>query len=199
MKRYNRRHRLVKIVMGDPAEKGDPTGIVGILGNCETGQVKVKMAKEITDKDAEARITNTVGFLQWVIVNVKPDFLGMETNNRGKEIIEKIGEYGIVVNGIATSAGLTEATRRKGLTMDKPYMVKYLAEMKNSGDILFPANTTLGMKKLISQMSQIVGITQPSGYTTYKAQRGRHDDLFMALLLCINSFLIYKRRWESLR
>ena len=188
---------MVRIVMGDPAKKSDPTGIVGILGNCETGQVKVKLAKEITDKNPAVRIANTVKFLRWVKSNVNPDFLGMETNNDGARIISRIKKHGIIINGIATSAGLTEATRHKGLTMDKPYTVKYLAQMKDDGDILFPANTTLDMKKLIDQMSQIVGIRQATGHISYKAQRGRHDDLFMGLLLCIHVFLIYERKWQA--
>ena len=187
---------LVRIVMGDPARKSDPSGFVGILGNCETGEIKVKLAREITNKNPDVRMANTVKFLRWIQKNVKPDFIGMETNNDGADIISRIKKCGITVNGIATSSGLTEETRNKGLTMDKNYTIKQLAKMMKKHSVIFPGNSTKDMQKLISQIPQIVGIRGPTGNRTYKAMRGRHDDLFMALLLCVYVFLIYQRKWR---
>ena len=187
--------KIISIVMVDPARTSDPTGIVGITGNLQTGKIHVKYAREITDKDPIIRIQKTATILNWINEKINPYFLGCETNNNGTEIIAKIQRYGIDIQGIATSANLTKTTREKGATMDKPWTIKYLAQMKEDGTILFPEVAYGAMKKLITQISEIVGIRQPSGHISYKAIRGRHDDLVLALLLCVHVFLVYQRKW----
>ena len=46
------------------------------------------------------------------------------------------------------------------------------------------------LKNQIESISQIPTLT---GYT-YKAKKGRHDDLFMALLLCCHMHVHYKEQ-----
>ena len=189
---------LIKIVMTDPAETGDPTGIVGIQGNLATRQVHVLLAKQITDKDKKLRLFNTFSFLSKVRDTIKPDFMGMEGNNDGKEIIKKLQSKGLILKKITTSSNLTDKTTRRGFAMDKPKMVDWLKKQKIKHNILFPPETKGDMEELIDQIPQIVSIRTLTGGTSHRAQRGRHDDLFMALLLCCHVFLLYLARWDSL-
>ena len=56
--------KIISIVMVDPARTSDPTGIVGITGNLQTGKIHVKYAREITDKDPIIRIKKTATILK---------------------------------------------------------------------------------------------------------------------------------------
>ncbi len=191
----------IRIVMADPAQSSDPTGIVGIEGHCPTGKIRVKLAKQFTDKNKEIRLNKTASYLRKIRERIEPDYLGMETNNDGTEIIKKINQQGgVSLSGITTSANLTAKTRRKGRSMDKPFMIKWLATKLRNHDIEFPKkeSTQKDMKILIEQIPQIVSQRTPNGSITYKAQRNRHDDLFMALLLCCHIFMIYQCKWNEL-
>ena len=55
--------------------------------------------------------------------------MGIETNNRGGRVLKLYREkYNMTwLYGVNTSANLTEETRAKGYSMDKPYMVKWFA------------------------------------------------------------------------
>jgi len=55
------------------------------------------------------------------------------------------------------------------------------------------------MQTLIDQIPQIAAITTANGSTTYKAQRGRHDDLFMAALHCCNFVRLFIEQQERMR
>ena len=189
---------LIKIVMMDPATTSDPTGIVGILGNCKTGKVQVRLAKQFKSKNEKERFESTLSFLRQINSNVRPDLMGMELNNVGKKIIVKLKKRGLYMYGMTTSSNLKEETRREGKTMDKNYMKDWLAEEFKKHNIKFPRNDTGDMTELINQIPQMVGSRTPGGKFTYKAQRGRHDDLFMALLLCLCVFLTYMTKWREI-
>ena len=107
-------------------------------------------------------------------------------------------KYNLDVAGIFTSANLTEKTINRGQSMDKPEMVKWLKDTMANHQVLFPEKPSEDMQELINQIHQIVGITGPSGHTTYKAMRGRHDDLFMAFLLCCHVTILFMKRQEMI-
>ena len=83
--------------------------------------------------------------------------------------------------------------------MDKPWTIKYLAQMKEDGTILFPEVAYGAMAKLITQISEIVGIRQPSGHIAYKAIRGRHDDLVPGpyYFACMFFWCIKENGWNN--
>ncbi len=187
------------IVMTDPAESSDPTGIIGIHGNFETQKIHVKLAKQFKDKDKNLRLSNTANFLIAIKKTIHPDFMGAETNNDGVEIIKKLKRLGISLYGISTSANLTDETRTKGISMDKPFMIDWFKKQKEKHNILFSSEPSQDMQECIDQISEIAEIKTPGGKSSHKRLRGRHDDLFMALLLCCHVFLVLYQKWEELQ
>lgn len=185
--------------MTDPAETSDPTGIIGIHGNFITRKIHVKLAKQIKDKNKTIRLHKTASYLIKIRNKICPDFMGAETNNDGKDIIQSLKKLGISLHGISTSGNLTDETRAKGLSMDKPFMIDWFQKSKQKHFILFPPKPSQDMQELIDQICQIVEIKTPAGTSSHKAQRGRHDDLFMALLLCCHVFLVLLEKYEELQ
>jgi hypothetical protein len=88
---------------------------------------------------------------------------------------------------------MTEKARAKGWAVDKPFMIGWLKYQYRAKSIIFPAVRSADMQELVDQRSSIAGITAPSGHVAYKAERGRHDDLFMAKLIGCNAIRIW---WE---
>ncbi len=103
------------------------------------------------------------------------------------------------LHGVSTSANLTEKTRDMGYSMDKIFMVKWIAEKQEEGMFEFPINPTKDMEELQNQIPQIVKVPTPNGGYTYKAQRGRHDDLFLAFMHCCNFIRLFIAQQERLK
>jgi len=180
----------IRIACGDPARSHDPFGIVGIESDVINDIVRVEFAKQFFNKPYRI----VAKYLTKVNNNFKPDFMGIETNYRGKKLLQLFNyKYHLPVKGIYTSSNLTEKTRRKGTVMDKPYMIDWFIRHKQQHKILFPEILTFDMSILNNQIQDISRIPTQTGYT-YKAQKGRHDDLFMALLLCCH---IHNHRYEQ--
>jgi len=199
----------VTIVMSDPSGtlspftpidenqiNNDPFGVVGIHANLITKKIHVKLAKQFKKEKYET----VANYLQSVKKKINPDFMGIETNNRGKDILKLFeSRYSLPLHAVTTSSHLTENTRSKGFAMDKPFMINWFVEEKQKHNILFSPKPSKDMQTLIDQIPQIVSLKTLSGLTTHKAQRGRHDDLFMALLLCCHIALMYMNRYEMLK
>jgi len=172
---------LIRIVCGDPARSHDAFGIVGVESDIIHDTVRIKMAKQFFNKPYGV----VANYLKKIQDNIRPDFMGIETNYRGKKLLHLFTyKYKLQIKGIYTSSNLTEKTRAKGLVMDKSYMTKWFAQHKTHHKILFPEILTPEMIILKTQIEDIVSVPTLTGGTTYKAQKGRHDDLFMSLLLC---------------
>ena len=179
--------------MGDPGRSADPFAVVGIELDMDTGKIKVKLARQFI----KTKYGIVADYLLTVRKQLRPNFIGIETNNRGKKVLKLFHEkYNLKIAGIFTSANLTAKTMERGETMDKPFMVKYLKEQLQNNMIEFPPNPSEDMAELLRQINEFVGIRNPSGHTTYKAMRGRHDDLIMSLLLCCHMARLYVKRQE---
>jgi len=199
----------IKVVMGDPSGtldnlnnntpdiQHDPFGIIGVLYNHDIHKIQFKLAKEFTNTNYSV----IAAYLKKVKQNIKPNFMGLETNNRGNNILKLFREqYGMrYMYGVNTSADLTEETNQKGFTMDKNFMVKWFVEKREEGLFEFPLSPTKDMQKFIYQIPQIVAMKTLTGATSYKAQRGRHDDLFMAALHCCNFIRLFIDQQERLK
>ena len=106
-----------------------------------------------------------------------------------KKTFEK---YNLQPRYITTSANLTSKKNSQGWAVDKPYMNKWLAREYPKNTVQWPqSKMTRDMQQLINQRSLMTGTTAPSGHTSYKAQRNRHDDLFMAKLIECNAIRIW--------
>lgn len=198
----------IRIVMGDPSGTlkpfdllsdnitNDPFGIVGIQADLIQKKIHVKLARQLKN----TKFSSVANEFHSIKDRIKPHFMGLETNNRGKEVLKLFKtKYHLSLHGVSTSSNLTDQTRENGYAMDKPFMINWFAEQKQDHNILFPEKPTHDMSELITQVSEISRFKSLNGSESYKRIRGRHDDLFMALLLCCHIALLYMKRHDSLK
>jgi len=182
----------LEVVTGDPARSGDAFGVVGLEGLYPQRLIHIRHAKQFIHEKYSV-VAEHFSFLQKKIV---PDIMGIEMNYRGKKLLPLFRiKYKLPMIGINTSANLTEQTRKRICSMDKPFMMKWYATQQRLHKILYPEKRTADMEELINQDNEMVGITQPSGHVSFKRKRNRHDDLFMAKLIGCNIIRIW---WEEM-
>ncbi len=190
MKSGNSINNLIKIVCGDPARRNDAFGIIGIQSDIINDTIRIGLAKQFFNQPYSI----VANYFTKIKNNLKPDFIGIETNYRGEKLLQLFNyKYNLDIKGIHTSANLTEKTRQTGKVMDKSYMIKWFIKHKLAHKIKFPEILTPEMITLTNQMNDMIRIPTQTGYT-YKAQKGRHDDLFMALLLCCHIHVHYREK-----
>ena len=76
---------------------------------------------------------------------------------------------------------VSEDTMRAGIAYSKEAVIDYLRAKIKKRLVVWGGSSTLG--ELRQQLREFVSRRSPSGIKTYARQRGRHDDLAMALLL----------------
>lgn len=188
----------LRVIMGDPGRSVDAFAWVGAQLKLNTEyKIEFKLAKQFfkTPYRIVAEYAKEIDALY------KPNFMGIETNNRGKDVLSLFHrKYNLTfIQGISTSANLTERTRQMGFAMDKPFMVQWFKEKMNEGMFSWPAAPTKDMQKLINQIPKITEFKSPSGQTRYAAYRGQHDDLFMAALHCCNFIRLFIEQQARLK
>jgi len=127
---------LIKtIVCGDPARHHDAFGIVGIESDITNDIIRIGLVKQFFNKPYKV----IARYFQKIQSNMNPDFMGIETNYRGKKLLQLFNhKYNLPIKGIYTSSNLTEKTRSKGMVMDKSYMIKWFVKHKLHHKIIFP-------------------------------------------------------------
>ena len=187
------------VVMIDPSllKGGDYFAIVGARLTIGEDTIKYKLAKQMNRGTFE----DAARYLKRIHNTIHPNFMGMETNGDGADILKLFKrKYHLnFIKGVSTSGTLTEKTRQMGHAMDKPFMVKWFAKRMREHKILFPAVPSKGMQEYIDQIPKIVAITTAGGQTSYKAYRGQHDDLFIAGLHCANIIRLFLEQQERLK
>ena len=118
----------------------------------------------------------------------------IEKNFDYENIKKTFEQYDLQPGYVTTSANLTSKKNSQGWAVDKPYMIKWLARAYLKNTVQWPAKMTKDMQQLINQRSLMTGTTAPSGHTSYKAHRNRHDDLFMAKLIGCNAIRLW---WDN--
>ena len=177
--------------------KHDPLGIIGAQFDLDRYKIQWKMAKQFTND----KFVNVAKYLKKVKRDINPNFMGMETNNQGGEILKLFHrKYDMkYIHGVNMSGELTEVTRAKGYSMDKPFMIDWFKKRKQEGMFEFPEVPTKDMQEFIDQIPKIVQSHTANGSTTYKAYRNQHDDLFMAALHCSNIIRLFIEEQERLK
>ena len=184
---------VIRIICGDPAEKGDYFAVVGVDLDIDRGWIFPKYARQwqgLTFPEVARR-------LKPLIRKIKPKFWGLETNYKGSEVIEAFTAAGIPAQGISSVGLLTSQHRKYWQSMDSSYTVQWMKEMKFSQSFRWPAKPTAHMKLLENQISDIEETRTPSGNFKYAGRRGRHDDLFAAFKLCCHVSRIYMEREDA--
>ena len=187
----------LKVVMGDPGKHPDPFAAVGALYRQDIDKIQFKLAKQFLNKPYGV----VANYFIKVHKTIKPNFMGIETNNKGTRILKLFREkYKMEwMHGVHTSGAMTEEARQKGFSMDKPFMVNWVRDKQKDHFFEFPSMPTKDMQELIDQWPKIVAVRTANGSTTYKAFRGQHDDLFMSALLCCNFIRLYIEQQDRLK
>ena len=198
----------LKVVMSDPAGKvtpfnddydikHDPFGIIGAEFDLNKYKIRWRLAKQFK-KDS---FQNVAMYLKGIKKRINPNFMGMETNNNGKDILKLFHKkYKLnYIHGVTMSGELTEETRSKGYAVDKNYITNWFKDRMKEGMFEFPRNPTADMQEFMDQIPKIVSVMTANGSTTYKAYRGQHDDLFLAALHCCNIIRLFIEQQERLK
>lgn len=198
----------LRVIMCDPAGKvspfnatydikNDPFAVIGAQFDIQRYKIQWRLAKQFK-KDS---FQNVAMYLKDVKKKVNPNFMGMETNNNGKDILNLFHKkYHLnYIQGVTMSGELTEKTRNKGYTVDKPFITKWFKEKHEEGMMEFPENPKDDMQEFMNQIPKIVPIMTANGSTTYKAYRNQHDDLFVAALHCCNVIRLFIEQQERLK
>ena len=180
--------KSLKLLIGDPAKAGDSFGVIGLEGTYPEKKIYIRHAREFK-RESYNTVANHFGKMH---KKIHFDMMILEKNFDYENVSKAFAHLPITY--VTTGSGLTEETRAKGWAVDKPYMVSWLKPQYKNHNIQCPVNQSLGIKELINQRNQIVGITGPSGHVSYKAQRNRHDDLFMSELIGCNAIRIW---WDQ--
>ena len=184
----NKSMKSISVLSGDPGLTNDPFGIIGQVGTYPEKKIYVTYAKQFIKE----RYTVVANHFAKIHKKIKPSIMLLE-KNFDYDDVSKAFSY-LPIKYVTTSGTLKDETRQKGYAVDKPFMINWLKAQKKNHDILFSKRPTKDMQVLIDQYPQIVPILTAGGYT-YKAMRGRHDDLFMAHLIGANFIRLW---WDKM-
>ena len=185
----------LRIIMVDPGITSDPTGIVGIRGVFKTNKIYVMLARQITEQNRTSRIAKTRKYLAELAAELKPDYMGIETNGYGKRVKTILQAKGVHLQGCTTNSTMTSEQTLSN--MDKPDMILYMHEMQGRKNIIWPEHGKGHFAELQNQFHEITRYKTRNGTYTYQAANSHHDDLFMALLLCCHVFRVSRKAWWS--
>lgn len=180
--------KSLKLLIGDPAKSTDAFGIIGLEGTYPEKKIYIRYAKEFFKKPY-SYVANHFAKLH---KNIHFDMMILEKNFDYEGISKAFAHMPITY--VSTTGGLSEESRAKGWAVDKPYMIWWLKAQYKKHNVQYPTKQSADVQELINQRNEIVGITAPSGHTSYKRQRGRHDDLFLGELIGANAIRIW---WDQ--
>lgn len=175
---------MYRIICGDPGRSKDPFGIVGVEYDTMESIIRIKFADRFKDKPFIYVAQQMYPFVQ----RVNPHYLCLETNNEGKQAIQAFKDAGLVnVLGINTVSNLSGKNwDTKFDSMDKNRTTMVLNDLIKTEKLTFPRYATPEIRELVNELNQIESKITESGKVSYRARSSRHDDLYMALLLCIH-------------
>ena len=116
--------------------------------------------------------------------------MGIELNNNGskaQKILQR--DYGIKLQGIATCGIDVKSTLSK---MNKYATISETVKRFKEGKLLLPEVQSPEIKELVSQLHYMHRFMGADGSVKIKAKKG-HDDLVMALVLCIHVIMMYEQ------
>jgi len=179
----------LRLLAGDPARAGDSFGEVIAKATWPKKEIHYGHAKEFKRKPY-GLVAKYFKHYQKII---KPHIILLEANFEQDTVQKAFTKYGIPVDWVYTGANLTDESRKDYHFLDKPFAVEWMATQRKLKRILYARND--GVEELITQTNNIGSFMTQNGGTTYRAMRGRHDDLFMSSLIIANYVRIW---WEQL-
>ena len=180
--------KSLNILIGDPGKSNDPFGVIGLEGTWPERKIYIRHARQFK----KAPYAAVVKHFEILHSQINFPLMLIEKNFDYENVSKAFSNLPITY--VSTTGNMTEKARAKGWAVDKPFMIGWLKEEYKTHTIQYPNIKSADMDELINQQNQIVGITAPSGHVSYKAQRGRHDDLFLACLIGCNAIRIW---WDQ--
>ena len=177
--------KTLNLLVGDPAKSSDYFGVIGLQATYPEKKIFVRHAKQFLKKSYRT----VANHFEKLHRHINFDMMIIEKNFDYENVSKAF--HHLPITYVSTTGNMTEEKRQNGWAVDKPYMIGWLKEKYSKHLIQLPEVQSDDMRELINQRNQIVGITAPSGHVSYKAQRGRHDDLFMCELIGCNAVRIW--------
>lgn len=114
--------------------------------------------------------------------------LMLEINNTGTHVYEILrNQYHLPVLPVTTVREIKDVEKKYNLErMDKNETVGTALYWNQNGIILFPEKSTNELDELKRQLSIFAEIKTEAGSISYRAEGQEHDDLVMALMLCVH-------------
>jgi len=177
--------KTLKLLLGDPAKgKYDPFGALGMEATYPEKKIYIRYARQFLEP--YHTVANHFSIMH---KKINFDFIILEKNFDYENVSKAFAHLPITY--VTTSSGLTEKTRAKGWSVDKPYVLGWMKVEYNKHTIQTPPNPTKDMEELMRQRIEMASMPGPSGQTSYKRQRGRHDDLVSCEILGCNAIRLW--------
>jgi len=178
-----------KVLIGDPGRTTDPFGIVGLEATYPKKQIFIRLAKQFKHQ----KYKKVSRYFIKVSKLIRPDLMLIEKNFDYERVL--LAFKHLPITYITMSSNLTEETRRKGFSVDKPWCIRQIDTLHRKHAILYPKKLSYDMQELINQRNEMDAVPTGTGHVSYKRTRSRHDDLFMSKLIGVNAILLW---WERL-
>jgi len=178
-------NKVLRLLIGDPAKTTDAFGVIGVEATWPARKIYLRFAKRFWNEPYKV-VANHFALLKRLY---KINMMILEKNFDYENVSKAFAHLPITY--VTTTGNMTEEKRAKGWAVDKPYMIGWLKQEYKKHTILYPRLLSVEFQELINQRNEMVGITAPSGHVSYKRQRGRHDDLFMAELIGCNAVRLW--------
>ena len=178
----------MNVVGIDPGRTNDYYAVIGIY---KDDKGIIRTAKEEFTKNMP--LDWCARMLVRPIVEVgRASHVVVETNGIiGKNAYRALQQEGIPnLRPVHTTSNMSaDARLHNHKAVDKTYMMQWLKTKFEAGMLRMASPH----QQLKAQLEDIHRYTTPSGQTTYKAQKGRHDDLVMALVMACHIFALQEQ------
>lgn len=173
---------MIKVLGLDPGKQRDSFALVSVEEDGD--KYLVKNAQRFLGRDY-LEVEKTIAILHQ---KAKFNYIILELNNTGHHVLEVLrNQYHLPVLAVTTTKDVTdEEKKRSHQIMDKNEMVRLMMHWFQDGTIVFPRNTNQELDELKRQLSIFSEIKTESGRVSYRAEGSEHDDLVMALMLCLH-------------
>ena len=173
--------KSIKVLIGDPGKTTDPFGVVGLEGIHPI--IHIRHAKQFKGTPYGV----VANHFEKLHKKINFDLLLLEKNFDYDNVSKAFSHLPITY--VTTSSHLTESTRAKGWSVDKPFMIDWINQAHQRHAILYPPRQSPDMQELKNQRNEMANVNG-----SYKRVRNRHDDLFMSKLIGCNAIRLF---WDN--
>lgn len=180
--------RPIRIAAVDTGRQKDRTATVGIEIP-DRWNINIIGARQAPAKQAYEESEEEIENIHRSLVKRPFDVIGVETNNAGWHVYESLKSKYLPVIPINTVGTIKDKKKLRDLvSMDKTDTVHYAKRLIQQDRVYFPSHgmDSPGTIALKNQMPKFTKKLTEGGKLTYSAQGREHDDLVMALLICIH-------------